>query len=349
MPGFFIEWRNDTIVKNSGPADIKGKVRRGIQFGIIDKYTQEIRDLINEPRKQHILLKNEPAWSQLCSALDVIGDSTLAIESYSTRSIESEPGQMYLLVYGLMQALVLQQDAVRDMCEALGFKEDIRSYPLLFEIRRIRHDTAGHPTKTLATKNRFEAYHHISRITLRQDGFQLLSSYRNGSFETRDISIPKLLNDQKKYVTRILRKIVRLLKTEITAHKKKFQKEKLVECFPHVWSYHASKLAEGTYKQGKWNAMWAFESLRSLENMLEVFREALARRGIDLDTYDSVKWLYDELEYSLSELRNFFEAVKEKKESSLNHRAAYIFTYYIRARIGELRKIAEEIDENYVN
>lgn len=312
-------------------------------------YIQAIRNLINEPRKQHILFKNRPSWNQLCSSLDVIGDSTLAIESYPTLSHQSEPGPMYLIVYGLLQALILQQNAIRDMCNVLGLEENIKKYPRLEEIRGIRHDTAGHPTKTWPTKDRPEAYHYISRITLSPNGFQLLSSYRNGGEEIRDINIPKLLEDQKKYVSQVLRRVVKQLETEMTAHKKKFQNEKLVECFPEVWSYHISKLAEGTYKRTKVNAVMALVSLHSLENILEAFREALARRGIELDTYDSVKWLYNELEYPLSELRDFFEAVKKMSNPTLDHRAAYIFACYIRDKIGELRKIAQEIDENYAS
>lgn len=315
----------------------------------MNKYMERIRWFINDRRKQYILFKNRPAWAQLCSSLDVIGDSVLAIESYSALRLQSEPGPMYLVMYGLLQALVLQQEAVRNMCEALGFKEDIKKYPGLSEIREIRHDTAGHPTKTkpIKAKDRPEAYHHISRITLGPDGFQLLSHYRDGRSEMRYINIPKLLKDQEKYVSQILRKVIKHLEAEMATHKEKFRDENLVDCFPEVWGYHTEKMSEGTYKVDKAHAIWADASLLSIKEMLERFRKALARRGIELDTDDSVKYLYEDLEYPLAELEAFFEAVREGRNPNIDHRAAYIFTYYVRAKLGELREIAEEIDKDY--
>jgi len=42
----------------------------------------EIRDLINQPRKKHFLLMDSAQWYQLCSSMDVIGDTELAIDAY---------------------------------------------------------------------------------------------------------------------------------------------------------------------------------------------------------------------------------------------------------------------------
>lgn len=53
-----------------------------------------------------------------------------------------------LYIYGLLQALFLQQDAANGISTALlGKKIDFKQeYPSLFEIREIRNDTVGHPT-----------------------------------------------------------------------------------------------------------------------------------------------------------------------------------------------------------
>ncbi|MFC1781911.1 hypothetical protein ACFLZ8_06595 [Planctomycetota bacterium] len=86
------------------------------------KYTQQVRDLINNPRKQFNLLKNPKLWNQLCSSLDVIEDTDLAIKAYQESKSSQNDGQKYLQLYGVLQALFLQQDAVDHLCESLSLE-----------------------------------------------------------------------------------------------------------------------------------------------------------------------------------------------------------------------------------
>ena len=46
--------------------------------GSISALEQQVRDFINRARKQHTLLKDSRAWNQLCSSLDIVGDTELA-------------------------------------------------------------------------------------------------------------------------------------------------------------------------------------------------------------------------------------------------------------------------------
>ena len=101
-----------------------------------------IRQFINSPRKQAGLLSNTASWNTLCSALDVIGDTELAIETYLKWNPLSEIGEKYLLVYGILQVMEVQQDALRFLCESLAIPY---SRPKeLSEIRAIRSDAIGH-------------------------------------------------------------------------------------------------------------------------------------------------------------------------------------------------------------
>ena len=66
----------------------------------------KIRDLINSPRKQNILLQDNIMWHMLCSCMDTIGDTEEAIESYLKLDTDgSDKGRNYLRIYGAMQAL----------------------------------------------------------------------------------------------------------------------------------------------------------------------------------------------------------------------------------------------------
>ena len=58
----------------------------------------------------HVILKK---CNKLCSALDIIEDTTLAIKSFQSCEWTTKAiGMKYLLIYGLLQALFVQQDAL---------------------------------------------------------------------------------------------------------------------------------------------------------------------------------------------------------------------------------------------
>ena len=77
--------------------------------------------------------------------MDMIEDLEYALESYLTEDSENaETGRKYLLIFGALQALYVQQDAIKNLHKALNipYTMDIS----IEEIREIRNDAAGHPT-----------------------------------------------------------------------------------------------------------------------------------------------------------------------------------------------------------
>jgi hypothetical protein len=309
------------------------------------EYTERIREFVNETRRQHVLLKNRDLWSQLCSCLDVLGDSQLAIDAYSTVEFGKSDGANYLALYGLLQALFLQQDAVINLCESLKIPETIDNYPRLKEIREIRNDSIGHPTKRNRRKDKSTSYHFILQPSLCSNSFKLLSCYSDGKNEFKDITISNFIADQKEYISKILESIITKLEYDEKAHKEKFRMEKLVSIFPSHLQYDLSKLREGTRKNER--APQGDIAVLSIRRTLQNFQQALAKRGIELETYDSIKYLYKELEYPLCELEEFFQCVINEKEPKNNEKAAYIFADFVTRKIEELIQIADEIDKDY--
>ncbi|MEA2583880.1 MAG: hypothetical protein QOF33_1965, partial [Thermomicrobiales bacterium] len=115
-------------------------------------HTAKIRDHINGPRLNYILSRNSGKWNQLCSSLDIVEDTQLAIDAYcaaddSADGTNRNVGQQYLALYGLLQALFLQQDASAHLCEALDIPFDLKDFPRLDAIRDVRNASIGHPTK----------------------------------------------------------------------------------------------------------------------------------------------------------------------------------------------------------
>jgi hypothetical protein len=199
----------------------------------MQEQTQAIRDIINKPRKQYLLMKKLGIWFQLCSCLDIIGDTDLAIKAYINKECGTSKGATYLAVYGLLQALFMQQDALMNLGESLGFDYKLENYPRLKEIREIRNVSIGHPTKHNRKKS--TSYHFISRISFSLTGFDLLSIDENGASRFEPISIPDLISDQQKYASTILMSIIGHLEQEEASHKEQFRVEKLAAIFFRSW------------------------------------------------------------------------------------------------------------------
>ena len=168
--------------------------------------TQKIRNLVNIPTIQQTLKKDGVLWNQMCSCLDVIEDTELAINTYFNKKCGESAEECYLAVYGLLQALFVQQDAVINLCESLGIPNPLNRYPQLGKIRKVRNDSVGHPTRRGAANK--PSYHFISRPTLTHDGFQHLSIDSNGKLDFEDISIPDLIKDQEAYLSEILKSVI---------------------------------------------------------------------------------------------------------------------------------------------
>lgn len=65
-------------------------VKESLVNASISDLESRIRDLINEPRTQYALLKKKDLWEQLCSSLDVMGDTELAIAAFTAQTMRSE-------------------------------------------------------------------------------------------------------------------------------------------------------------------------------------------------------------------------------------------------------------------
>jgi len=204
----------------------------------------QVRDFVNNPRKHYQLRQSTGLFSQLVSALDTIEDAEEAIKSFPTITIGST-GTLYLGIYGLLQAMFLQQDAAIHLCEALNIQESLANYPKLKEIREIRNDSIGHPTKRDRPKP--TSYHQISRVSMSQQGFKLLSHYGDGSRQFRDISIPDMTAVQMQFISEMLVRIIGELKAEDKAHKEHFRMEKLIGLFPSTTTYAFEKASAVMY------------------------------------------------------------------------------------------------------
>ncbi len=306
----------------------------------ISELESEIRDIINNPRRQYVLLQNTAAWNMLCSCLDVIGDTELAFDAALKKRGVEDDGEKYLLVYGALQALFIQQDAVRNLTEALniGYTPD----PLLEHIREIRNDSIGHPTKRGGGSGK--AFNFIVRMSLSQHGFTLMTTYSDGREPLFwGVSIPDLINKHRAALTNALADVVTKLKADEMEHRRTFKDERLQDIFPSTMGYYFEKISGACY--GSEPAALGAGVVGLVLDCLEKFKVALQARGA-LKAYDSVTYYLDLIEYPLTELKKHFENVPG---SNLNSKSAYIFAFFAHQQMDTLQQIAREVDEEYAS
>jgi hypothetical protein len=72
-----------------------------------------LRDYVTDARFHYALYHNDlNSFHVICSILDVIADTTTGIDAYVAPPETRDHGVLYLQLYGLLQALQIQQDAV---------------------------------------------------------------------------------------------------------------------------------------------------------------------------------------------------------------------------------------------
>lgn len=295
----------------------------------------KIRDLINIPRKQKSLLLESANWNKLTSSLDIIGDTELAIDAFEANDFPKDEGSKYLILYGILQALFIQQQAVQNLTEALNL-----SYspdPLLNEIREIRHDSIGHPSKR-QRKGKELSYNFISRITISHSGFGLMKTFPDGRTpEFITINLLSIIKTQRDKLSQALNILLDRLKEDEMKHREMFRNDLLEDIFPFTIGYYFQKLNEGIYGIKKIGLMHT----KLLQTIVDNFKMALEKRDI-LESH--IQHSIDLINYPLSELKLFFESAEK---SFLNDKSAYIFSFFVREQIRSLQELAKEIDSEY--
>ncbi len=190
-------------------------------------------------------LSNSKYFEQMCCALDTVGDTEMAISAYRCNKLGEDVSSKYLAVYGLLQAIFVQQDAVQHLCNSIELSGNIlQSYPRLKRIREIRNDIVGHPTNR-GFNSGTTSYHYISQITMNHDGFTCMTCFDgNTSAKFKKVNLLALISDQEKCVSSILASLLEKLKNDDETHKRKFNMSRLTKIFDHE-VYLVSKIYLG--------------------------------------------------------------------------------------------------------
>ena len=260
--------RQDPEIRAAGA----GQGNAAVTGNSVATLEEKIRNFINSPRKQATLLSDTASWNRLCSALDVIGDTDLALDTYLRWEPQTGDGENYLLVYGTLQVMEVQQDAIKFVCEILCVP--YQRPKELFDIRAIRSESIGHPMKN--TDNKITKSSFISRSELDHRGFTLLTVYSDNSpYRHLHVDLVTLVKTQQEFIKNTLVGTVDKLQIDEMAHRTKHKTELLQELFPDTLGYLISKIYE--------NSPVAELHVREIKGMISRFREALQKRDEWID------------------------------------------------------------------
>jgi hypothetical protein len=292
-----------------------------------------IRDLVNQPRRQYQLIENRENWHLICSSMDVLEDTELALDSYKKMRIKGDVGIYYLIIYGVLQTLILQQDAIKNILRALSF--DIELSTELLEIREIRNNAVGHPVREKNKK--VDSINFITRMSLGKRSFELGTWSKGGvNHKFTKVDIYSLIDIQDKNIKEIKEKIINRMLEEDKNHRNKFRKDKLLKYFGN-YDYYASALFEGLV--GSRGLEYAKTHYDLINEIIETIKKKLQERNEDC--HDVINETFNKLVYPMKKIGNIFS------DSILQEEEINIYLFYIRYKMDELKKMIKEIDEEY--
>lgn len=239
-------------------AGVSHQVELGSLIRQVGDLEKVIRDHINTHRYQVDLLRDSSNWNQICSSLDVIGDTMFAIGSYGASEFPKDSGLQYIYTYGLLQSLFLQQDALRHLSEA--FDIQLNPSPTLMEIRGIRNASIGHPTKQNQKGERY--YNYISRMSMSKHGFDLLRHSEHRNFDVVNVDIPAMVQKQLAEVISGYTVISDKLEEADRMHKKRFKSSLLRDVFPSAMGYFFEKIGQGIWAHSPGDREFGRSNLR---------------------------------------------------------------------------------------
>lgn len=296
---------------------------------------QKIRKHISRTEKQAQLLKNRQKWLKLISALDVLEDTSWAIEYYCDAKYPDEMRGKYLHTYGLLQALFVQEDATMSINNALfDTKIDLKSlYPRAFEVREMRSDVIGHPTSRYNDKY----FIYLSQSSMSKLHFQYFKyGTEKQPCEIININVMEAIEDVPKCVNDILTQAINDLDKEFKEYIEMHKERKMKDIF-HLLGYVAEKVLTGDHFKDI--------SYNNTKEMVAKCEEELKARYGTLDTMDSFKYL-------LEEIHELYDLIDDGISQTPLHLQRQFEKYLMQHLFDKLRTLeeyCEEIDRYFEN
>lgn len=322
-------------------------------------YTFKIRELINKPILQSLLLKERKNWNLMCGSIDAIESAQLAIDSYNGLDRDSIKNiGPHLIIYGLFQALYVQQDSVRNLCKSMDVcYPDIKGleakYPDLYETRQLRNKGIGHPSKEGAKNS-------THSLLIKNDPIELFSYTEIGEFSFAEYKISDCIEKQEQSLCGFMQQVIEKMKIIEKEHKDKYMQNKLSDCFPDDVRYRIGKIFEAINliedktpeettpqrigREGRTSL--AFSHSKNLIEAIDKFDEEITKRGLQSEDVIFVRLEIEHSKYPLEKLKEYFGS---ESKSSINSQDARAYADSAEKHLTDLIEHAKSIDNEYAS
>lgn len=221
------------------------------------------------------------------------------------------------------------------ICKCLAVTHDKRRYPKLREVRDARNASFGHPVD-LNKKHSVMIIQHSLGVT----GFEMLVFSDKHHFESRRISVPPMIADQRESLAVILQKVTEELRDRERRHREEFRMVRLASIIDNPNTHYSlGKICEATDKPEL--APLAIAAVDEVKDRFAEVEQGLKDRGMSRNTYESISHLYEYLDYAIARLGTYF------RTPEFDERMAYIIAVFVREYTGRLAKALRDIDEQY--
>jgi len=271
----------------------------------------------------------------MCGSLDAIESTQLAMDSYNGLKKDGikDLGLEYLIVYGLFQALYVQQDSMYNLCKSVNVpmpKRNLKAkHPELYEVRELRNKGIGH--------------------------IKLYSYTEAGEFSFSTYKISECIETQNQSLCTIIQQVIKKMKSMEQKHKDKYMQNKLRDNFPTDPQYCIGKLFEAInlidvedqeeslpQRIGRETRIHlAFSHAETLIKAINKFKGEFTKRGLQ-DVYVSIE--IEHSKYPLEKLKKYFSSTSE---SSINSQDARAYADSAEKHILELVTHAQNLDSEY--
>jgi hypothetical protein len=159
----------------------------------INELNEEIRSFINTPDIHSLISLDEVGFNQVCSCLDLIDDTEQALDAYIGLHYPAAMGERYLVLYGVLHAIRLQQDAVKNLFESLGVEYDQDE-----ELNRIRETVDSAIINTTKKEiNNVRCSCGVTQPTLSHEQFTLWILAAGAGFKHEHVRVLERIQTQR--------------------------------------------------------------------------------------------------------------------------------------------------------
>lgn len=296
----------------------------------------QLRESINASVKlrNEVYQKSDGSWDRLWAAMDALEDAQVAIDDFEVSKEIS-----YLQLYGLLQAFVVQQDAVDHIRQTVTDSKRIewkKDEPKLSKIRELRNETVGHPADMKTAEG--TVYCNIDRHSITKKGFKYLIWDKNGA-HSKEADLVGTVRIQSEEISRVVQEIITMIQTGDQQFAEQFAKEKLIDIYSQVSGYQFEKL----YLHES-NVDFAKSMFAIIIKIYGELKTGLEKRYGSFDTTINAPGL----KVTIDEIDQLIERIEDKFDNSIPD--SFDFNVYVetlQTKWKELGDMVKEADDKF--